>query len=64
MYLTAHAPSWRSETYRQQTLPDYVLPALGARVDVGLSKNTVADIVKRSRTAIVRALTGNRTVSL
>jgi putative DNA-invertase from lambdoid prophage Rac len=29
--------------------------------EVGLSKNTVADIVKRSWTAIVRAPTSNRT---
>lgn len=42
MYLTAHAPAWRSETHRRQwhqTLDDYVLPALGAKpvaaVDVG-----------------------------
>lgn len=42
MYLTAHAPSWRSETHRRQwrqTLDDYVLPGLGeqdvAAIDVG-----------------------------
>jgi hypothetical protein len=32
--------------------------------EVGLGKNTVADIVKRSRTAIMQAHTSNRTTSL
>ncbi len=34
MYMTAHAPSWRSEVHRQQwrqTLADYVLPKLGSK---------------------------------
>ena len=41
-YLTAHAPTWRSETHRRQwwqTLDDYVLPTFGdkgvATIDTG-----------------------------
>lgn len=45
MYLTAHAPSWRSETHRRQwrqTLDDYVLPSLGT---MGVAAIAVGDVM-------------------
>ncbi len=45
MYLTAHAPSWRSETHRRQwrqTLDDYVLPTLGT---MGVASIAVGDVM-------------------
>jgi integrase len=45
MYLTAHAPSWRSETHRRQwrqTLDDYVLPTLGT---MGVAAIAVGDVM-------------------
>jgi integrase len=49
MYLTAHAPSWRSETHRRQwrqTLDDYVLPALGKKGVAAIAVGDVMGIVE------------------
>ncbi len=46
MYLTAHAPAWRSETHRQQwrqTLAHYVLPVLGPK---GVSVIDTGDVMR------------------
>jgi integrase len=49
MYMTSHAPSWRSEVHRQQwrqTLTDYVLPNLGSKNVSEIETDAVLEVVE------------------
>jgi len=50
IYLTSHAPSWRSDVHQQQwrqTLTDYVLPNLRARSVSEIDTGAVLEVVER-----------------
>jgi integrase len=49
MYVTAHAPAWRSETHRhqwRQTLDEYVLPKLGDKGVAEIDTGAVMEVIE------------------